>query len=325
MLEPEVSDQMARRANHWRTSDEATQRDRHERLAEMLRSSHLPWQIGSTLDYNFEAELIYRIHGGYRLAMCDCDRVDGYRSSREVADTNAAYLTLLYLREGREQITAEGREIQLNAGDMMLWDSTQKMRFCVPEQVQKISLLIPEETLISHLPRAHDYVGAIIRHDHSMGAILGSHMQALSAQIGKLSDAQLGAVMDSTLDLLAATLHSEHGIDRSVQHATLGRIKDYLVTRLGDATLNPASIARHFGISVRHLYSLFEKQGTSVVAWIRTQRMERARHELMQVALSGKSVTEIALDVGYTDLSHFSKSFKQAFGEAPRYFLKKYN
>ncbi|MEM8562192.1 MAG: helix-turn-helix domain-containing protein [Pseudomonadota bacterium] len=324
MLNSEVSHRRNRRAQRWCTSDEGTQRDRHERLAEMLRSSHLPWQIGSTPDSNFEAELIYRIHGGYRLALCDCDRLDGYRSSREVAETDTAYLTLLYLREGREQITAEGREIHLNAGDMMLWDSTQKMRFWVPEQLRKISLLIPEEALISHLPRAHDYVGAIIRHDHSMGAILGSHMQALGAQINQLSDAQLGSVMDSTLDLLAATLRSEHGIDRSVQQATLGRIKEYLVARLGDTTLNPASIAQDFDISIRHLYTLFEKQGTSVVAWIRTQRMERARHELMQVALSGKSVTEIALDMGYTDLSHFSKSFKQSFGEAPREFINKY-
>jgi AraC-like DNA-binding protein len=290
----------------------------------MLHSSHLPWSIGRTLDDDFEAELDFRGVGGYRLARCRCSRLDGFRSSSEVADTDDAYLTLLYLQEGREQLTAESREISLKAGDLILWDSTQKMRFCVPENIAKVSLLIPQQALVSHLPQAQNYVGAIIREDASMGAILGAHMRALGAQINELTDAQLSSVMDVTLDLLATTLKSEYGIDRSVQLATLSRIREYVVSRLGDPDLSPARIAQAFGISIRHLYSLFEKQDSSVAAWIRAQRMDRARHDLMQVSLSGKSVTEIALDWGYEDLSHFSKTFKQTFGQAPREFLRQY-
>tara|TARA_R110001599_G_scaffold325504_1_gene537688 strand:- start:60397 stop:61374 length:978 start_codon:yes stop_codon:yes gene_type:complete len=311
-------------ASHWNSASEPSLRDRHERWSEMLHTSHLPWAIGKTLDEDFQAELSFRSFGAYRLAQCSCSRVDGFRSMSEVAGTDKAYLTLLYLQEGREQLTAEGREISLNAGDLILWDSTQKMRFRVPENISKVSLLIPEETLISHFPQAHNYIGAIIRQNAGMGAILGAHMRALGLQINELSDAQLSSVMDVTLDLLATTLRSEYGIDRSVQQATLSRIREYVVSRLGDPDLSPAGIAQVFGISIRHLYSLFEKQDSSVAAWIKVQRMDRARHDLMQAGLSGKSVTEIALDWGYQDLSHFSKTFKQAFGLAPREFLRQY-
>jgi AraC-like DNA-binding protein len=307
---------------NWQSDDFPDLRKRHESFSHMLGESHLPWTLGRRLEDDFRAAVNFRSFGAYRLAQCHCSGLDGFRSISELASTDAAYLTLLYLQEGRERLQAEGREIILNAGDLILWDSTQKMRFWVPEHVVKVSLLIPEQTFLSHLPQVHDYVGAVIRHDTSMSAILGAHMRALGSQINTLDDVQLGSIMDITLGLLTTTLKSEYGVDRSIQQAMLGRIQEYVVARLDDSDLSPAGIAATFGISIRHLYALFERQGTSVAAWIRARRMERARHDLETASLSGKTVTEIALDWGYSDLSHFSKAFKQTYGQAPRDFMR---
>src|SRR5208282_970985 len=86
--------------------------------------------------------------------------------------------------------------------------------------------------------------------------------------------------------------------------------------------LSLAEIGRKVGCSPFHLSRTFSAEtGTTIPQYLRRLRMERAA-ELLQ---SGKcNVTEAALEVGYSSLSHFSQSFCQEMGCCPGlYPLKK--
>ncbi len=74
-------------------------------------------------------------------------------------------------------------------------------------------------------------------------------------------------------------------------------------------------IARKVGCSPYYLSRTFSKEtGTTISQFIRQLRMEKAA-ELLK---SGKyNVTEAALEVGYSSLSHFSQSFHETFGCCP--------
>jgi len=81
-------------------------------------------------------------------------------------------------------------------------------------------------------------------------------------------------------------------------------------------------IGRRAGCSPFHLSRTFSREtGLTIPQYVRKLRMERAA-ELLQ---SGKyNVTEAAVEVGYSSLSHFSQAFCQTMGCCPGLFpLKK--
>jgi transcriptional regulator GlxA family with amidase domain len=74
-------------------------------------------------------------------------------------------------------------------------------------------------------------------------------------------------------------------------------------------------LAREVGLSEKKLKAGFRQvAGRSVHAYLREVRLEAAASMLE----AGYSVTETALATGFANLSHFSKSFRQARGVAPR-------
>jgi AraC-like DNA-binding protein len=84
---------------------------------------------------------------------------------------------------------------------------------------------------------------------------------------------------------------------------------------------NPPSLSelgREVGCSPFYLSRIFsEHTGLTISRYLRNLRLERAA-ELLR---SGRSnVTEAALAVGYSSLSHFSKAFAEMFGLCPCVF-----
>jgi AraC-like DNA-binding protein len=81
------------------------------------------------------------------------------------------------------------------------------------------------------------------------------------------------------------------------------------------APLSLEAIGRGVGCSPFHLSRTFSREmGMSIPQYLRKLRMERAA-ELLR---SGKyNVTEAALEVGYSSLSHFSQAFCQTMGCCP--------
>lgn len=74
-------------------------------------------------------------------------------------------------------------------------------------------------------------------------------------------------------------------------------------------------IADHVGYSHNHLTRMFrEHLDTTVIAFLRTRRMERARHLLIH---SSRPIGDIGRDVGLPDPQQFNKSFRMFFGKSP--------
>jgi AraC-like DNA-binding protein len=76
-----------------------------------------------------------------------------------------------------------------------------------------------------------------------------------------------------------------------------------------------AGVARHHELTVRSLQRLFR----DYVGLTPKQVLQRARlHEAVErVAARGEGAAELAYDLGYSDQSHFTNSFKQATGRPP--------
>ena len=84
--------------------------------------------------------------------------------------------------------------------------------------------------------------------------------------------------------------------------------------------LNLNSVADELGITPQYLSRLFCKNaGLGFSAFLTRTRLEKAVLYLKETDLS---ITEVAYEVGYRDLSHFMRSFKKHYGVTPLVYKK---
>jgi len=84
--------------------------------------------------------------------------------------------------------------------------------------------------------------------------------------------------------------------------------------------LSLSSLAKKLGTNEFKLKKGFRwLHGTSVFGYLQQQRMERAKNMLLSTS---KQLMEIALEIGYQDLSSFSRAFNNHFGYSPNSLRK---
>jgi len=82
-----------------------------------------------------------------------------------------------------------------------------------------------------------------------------------------------------------------------------------------ETPLSSAELAGRLGISTRQLERIFERYlNTSPKRYIMDLRLHRARNLIVQ---SDQAITEIAMACGFTSTSHFSKVYRDHFGNTP--------
>lgn len=91
--------------------------------------------------------------------------------------------------------------------------------------------------------------------------------------------------------------------------------KDVVEARLGDSDLSVDDLAAAMNLSRVQLYRKVKTiSGSSPVELLRTARLNKGYQLLLT---TGKNVSEVAYDVGFTAPSYFTKCFKDEFGVSP--------
>jgi len=96
------------------------------------------------------------------------------------------------------------------------------------------------------------------------------------------------------------------------------RVLEHVGTHLADGDLSAPTIAAAHHVSVRHLYASLARDGVSLRATIREQRLERCRRDLRDPAWAHLTAAAIGARWGFTDASHFGRVFRDACGRTPR-------
>jgi AraC-like DNA-binding protein len=107
---------------------------------------------------------------------------------------------------------------------------------------------------------------------------------------------------------------------RRRQHRHLEAALAYVEDNLHDPRLTPSRVAEGIHVSPRYLHAIFRGTGTTVAQHIRLRRLETGRTMLADPSLSGLHIADVARRVGFTDPSHFTRVFKNAYGHTPRQF-----
>ncbi len=109
---------------------------------------------------------------------------------------------------------------------------------------------------------------------------------------------------------------------RDKAHDHLMASIDYINKHLGER-ISAADVADHVFVSYSHLERLYMHYlNTSINVYINRVKMDRAIHLLLSTDLS---VRAVAKATGFSSPSYFTNTFKEHFGQPPKWFRAYYN
>jgi AraC-like DNA-binding protein len=105
------------------------------------------------------------------------------------------------------------------------------------------------------------------------------------------------------------------------QQRRFADVKRYILANLHDPDLDLARIVTAQDMAPRTLYRLFAGEGTTPMRWLWQQRLAASFRALAEGQFT--QVTDVALSFGFSDVSHFSRAFKAAYGHSPRALMRR--
>jgi len=136
----------------------------------------------------------------------------------------------------------------------------------------------------------------------------------------RFADPQLGRLSASHVyDLVAMAIGAteegrEIASQRGIRAARLEAIKADMVQ---NTRFNLDQLAKRQGISPRYIQMLFEETGTTFSEFALACRLDAASRMLTSPRYAGLSITSVAFEAGFNDLSHFNRRFKRRYSMAP--------
>ncbi|MET8146081.1 helix-turn-helix domain-containing protein [Sphaerisporangium sp. NPDC005288] len=248
---------------------------------------------------------------------------DAFRTSRLIRRSDPEIFYLLCNQGGPIGLTQDRRHITLGRYDMALYHTSRPYHVGTARgQVNHAVLVSLPGNLLPFAGHALERsVASVLSGAHGIGALVARFLTSLTSVTGSYSSADLGRLDVTLTDMVTMLLghHLDAVLPRETMRTTLLlRIHAHIRQNLGDYQLSPAAIAAAHGISLRTLHRLFASENTTVAGWIRRQRLERCRRDLVGPAAERRPIHSTATRWGFSDAAVFTRAFRAAYGMSPR-------
>lgn len=243
-------------------------------------------------------------------------------SPRGAVQSSGDFVVLL--PRGRRMRYEQGRFAQEACNDSaLLNDTSRPWRLdTIDDQLKLTATRVPRESLLALVPNAEDLAGRLLPASPTTVSLLTATLDMVRQFGPDLDPLARGAVSRHLVDLSALVLGAkgdtaELARGRGLAAAQLMVIKRYVVHQLSEPKLSVREIAARHGVSVRYVQQLFERSGTTFTGFLLEQRLLAAHDRLTNVLARTVSITQIASECGFGDLSTFNRAFRRRFGATP--------
>jgi AraC-like DNA-binding protein len=268
----------------------------------------------------FQAELeIYRA-GAIDIMCHTIGAIETSRTPELVKDGDDAFLVMLMLKGHADQMQL-GQHAHLNPGDAIVCDAAYPGSFSMPADSRLATVKIPRMMLSALFPQASRLSGARLNRDPAA-------IRLLCAYLAGSFDIDLGN------SLPAARLHQDHIINlvalalgtgseahdaveqRGAQTVRRAALIREIATSTADPAFDASRAAGRLGITARYVHRLLEPTGKTFSEHLLDRRLASAV-ELLRDTPSFRKIADIALEVGFRDLSYFNRTFRRKYGGTP--------
>ncbi|WP_409160466.1 helix-turn-helix domain-containing protein [Pectobacterium sp. B2J-2] len=225
------------------------------------------------------------------------------------------------VEQGQGGFEQNGRQAVLPAGSMVLYDSAREFNFELDSRALHI-VRIPRPLLARRLPQVGKFTAITLDASRpGMVPLREMLMQASADPLIHAHDDMSTRYFDMMLDLLVFSLElTDHNGPSSRHDGLYERVMQYIRHHLQDEGLSLETIAKAHYVSPRTVIRAFAARQKTPMAVVWQERLLASRHALLDKRTH--SVSQVAMDLGFKDFSHFSRAFRRAFGYAPSTLLK---
>lgn len=242
-----------------------------------------------------------------------------YRRDRRIVLQGSLdqYLVQLFIA-GELEGDCNGRPISVVPGDICAFDLARTFSSRVRTGTT-ISVILPRER-VDKAAGGRSLHGVVLKKGSPVTRLLTDFIVSLSNASADMEHVDALAIEEAVIDLLACGL-ARHAIDGAKDDPALAQVLrrralDFIDTNLTEPKLGPTLLMHRFRVSRAHLYRVFAADG-GIAKIVKERRLDVACRELMHLDGPPRSITEIALGLGFSSGSQFLRAFRARFDMTP--------
>lgn len=220
---------------------------------------------------------------------------------------------------GRRAVLQGEHRTELRPGDINVLDTARPYTSVNTDGTNQHYLRIPRADLALPDRALSRIAGVRLGPDNPVAGLVSTYLTRLAGD-ARITDVDV--LEAPTVELVRAVIATElgdEGLARESFEDTLAlRVMQFIRAHLTEPDLSATTIARAHDISVRHLYTILGRSGIVVGEWIRAQRLEGCRRDLARSGRAAPTIAFVAHRWGFGDATHFSRTFREAYGMSPR-------
>jgi AraC-like DNA-binding protein len=272
-------------------------------------------------DMPFHADVTFRALPG--LGVAAGARSDAhYRMTRELASQSDDNAIFAVVTKGVGIVSQLGREAEVRPGCGVILSATEPSTCTLLSRGRFLTLSVPRHTLAPLVP---DFGSTLVRAVPESTQAL----RLLVSYLGILQDASALASPDLArrvaahiVDLAVLSIGptqdaAQIAQGRGLRAARLNAIKVDIDRRLADEGLSVTKLAGLHRVTPRYVQMLFEADGKTFSEYVIEQRLARAHRMLADTGFGYFTISAIAFEVGFSNLSYFNRAFRRRYGATP--------
>ena len=301
------------------STDQFAERDRIEAAREIIGRSLMKMEFELLPDVPFNVDMVFRALPDFAMASGICSAMDCLRTP-ELIESNGLILTVAL--SGGAILHVRGEEIQMGGGMAALTRTADVSRCAIHSTSEFVNFRFPFDKIS---PLIADLDAAVMRPIpvNTEALRLLVHYASMLKDSDMLATPEVQNLVSTHLhDLAALTIGATRDAamvagGRGVPAARLRAIKADIVKNLTDRLLSIETVAQRQGITPRYVSMLFESDATTFSEFVLIQRLNRAHRMLIDVRFSDRTVSSVAFEAGFGDLSYFNRAFRRRYGATP--------
>jgi AraC-like DNA-binding protein len=276
--------------------------------------------IEPSSDVAFQVEATLQAFQGLRTLSWQGSAMRFNRSRANTVDGDDT-IGIVVCSSASSQVLQRGREVELHAGDAIAFLHSEPVIVSYTEGLQ-FGLSVPRDALTSRVTSVESLTMRPISRRAEALRLLMTYLKSALREgvlaVPKLRDAVLNHIHDLAALSISGCAPLGESSASAVVAARHSAALNHIAAHFQDPELSLEVVARCQGISPRYLQHLMTSSGASFTERVNELRLQRAFALLIEPNGNGQRISDIALEVGFSDISHFNRVFRARFGISPR-------